>query len=60
LAHEIELRVPDESTGSADDQDELLYDHPCPPALRAMQVDIEVQETEVSKLDSGRPPLALA
>jgi hypothetical protein len=25
-----------------------------------MQVDIDVQETEVSWLDSGRPPLALA
>jgi len=44
----------------ADDQAEPLYDHPCPPALRAMQVDIEVQETDVSRLDWEVPPLALA
>jgi len=44
----------------ADDQAEPLYDHPCPPAPRAMQVDIDVQETEVSTLDPEKPPLTLA
>ena len=44
----------------ADDQAEPLYDHPCPPAPRAMQVDIEVQDTEVSRLDPENSPVALA
>ncbi|HVA03958.1 MAG TPA: hypothetical protein VMU64_09420 [Acidimicrobiales bacterium] len=60
MAHETELRAPEESTGVADDQAEPLYDQPFPPAPRAMQVDVDVQETEVRRLDPEDPPLALA
>jgi hypothetical protein len=60
LAHETELKIPEESTGVADDHVEPLYDHPCPPGPKATQVDADVHETEVTRLDCGELPLALA
>jgi hypothetical protein len=43
-----------------DDQAVPPYDHPWPLAPRTTQVDVEVQETEVSRLDGEEPAVALA
>ena len=60
MAHDTELRAPEESTGVADDQVDPLYDHPFPPAPSATQVDVDVHDTEVRRLDPEDPPLAPA
>jgi hypothetical protein len=60
VGHDTELGTPVASMTVGADQVEPLKSHPCPTPPTATQLEVVVEDTDVSQLDAGSPLVAPA